>query len=398
MGYISPEEAVKLYEKYGSIRRAARKTGIPRTTFRRRLAAAKTTTDSSYLEAVKQQRVIEELRKKLKAAELDRLTASEVKKYIIKLKDHITDTPDWVTEDSTDTDLITGIPSVMLSDFHWSEVVDPEQVFGKNEYRLEIAEKRLRYVIDRIITVLTKTLAVNEYPGIVVNLAGDLISGDIHDELTATNEKPIMPTFLHLYENLIAAVEKLANVFGNVFIPCVHGNHSRNTKKVQAKDQAYTNFDWLLYHMLAKYFEDNDNVKFLIADGADVQYKVYNHVYRLTHGNQFRGGNGTIGFIYPVARGHMKKQTAAVSYDHEYDTLLIGHFHQYMTLGNVIVNGSLVGYNEYALSNNYPFDLPKQALWITNKKYGITLNTPIIASDVECDRSTSWVSVFDKKI
>ncbi len=395
MLYLTPEEALDLYKKYGSIRRAAREAGIPRTTFRRRLAKARQEVDDDcFFETQRLKRQISELKKELKGFKDVKLTLKEVRDYIIGLRNYNPSPPDWLS--SPTTGIVGGVPSLMLSDLHWSEVVDKDQVFGKNEYNSDVAAKRLYNVVERSIDILFDGMADTNYPGIVVNLAGDMISGDIHDELTATNDKPVMPTFLDLYNNLIAVLERLASVFGKVFVPCVHGNHSRNTKKIQAKDQAYTNFDWLLYNMLAKHFEDDNRLSFLIADGVDLQYRIYNHTYRLTHGNQFRGGSGIIGFVYPVMRGNIKKHSAAASYDYEYDTLLIGHFHQYMTLGNVIVNGSLVGYNEYALANNFPFELPKQALWITNPNYGITMNTPVIASGIDIKRNVDWVSVLSK--
>lgn len=398
MSYLTPEEAVKLYNKYGSIRNAAKQIGMPRTTFRRRLSKAKIDKENNpyFLEVLNNKQKVDKLLKDIRKLKAKVLTSDEVREHIIGIKKHNFKPPRWLEEPSLEVDIIGGTPSIMLSDFHWSEVVDPDQVFGENEYNIRIAEQRLRKTIDRVITILKHNLSESNYPGIVVNLAGDLISGDIHDELTTTNEKPVMPTFLNLYDNLAAALKKLANEFGNVFVPCVHGNHSRNTKKIQSKDQAYTNFDWLLYNMLEKHFEKDERVNFYVSDGVDLQYKVYNHTYRLTHGNQFRGGSGIIGFIYPVARGHQRKYSAASTYNQAYDTLLLGHFHQYITLGNVIVNGSLVGYNEYALSNNFTYELPKQALWITNPKYGITMNMPVLSTECDNVSDTKWVSIQSK--
>jgi len=393
MMYLTPEEALDLYKQYGSIRRAAREAGIPRTTFRRRLNAARELgEDDGFFEAQKLNRHISELKRKIRELESKSVTSKELKDYIHSLSNYKAEIPKWL-DSYKDTGITGGVPSIILSDLHWSEVVDKTQVFGKNSYNLDIASKRLHTVIDRVIDILFNEFNEPDYPGIVVNLAGDMISGDIHDELTATNEKPVMPTFIDLYENMVSVISRLADTFGNVFVPCVHGNHSRNTKKIQAKDQAYTNFDWLLYNMLAKYFNDDNRVSFLIASGADIQYKVYNHVYRLTHGNQFRGGSGIIGFVYPVMRGQIKKHSAAATYNNEYDTLLLGHFHSYMTLGNIIVNGSLVGYNEYALSNNLPFEMPMQALWITNPRYGITTRIPVLACDVDEGDGVDWVSI-----
>lgn len=394
---ITPEEALRLYRKYGTIRSAARHSGIPRTTFRRRLAAANGTNNPSVPKQQKHNlltKQIADLKRELRKANEYKLTLKEVREYIFKLKCNVDVVPRWLDTYHTGPEFTSGVPSLLLSDFHWSEVVDPQQIFFKNKYDLDVAERRLENITLRTIHILKECITANKYPGIVINLGGDMISGDIHDELTVTNDKPIMPTFIDLYTNMVRVLTRFAEEFGKVFVPCVNGNHSRTTKKIPAKDRAYTNFDWLLYHMLAKYFEDDHRVTFYIGDGGDVQYKVYGHIYRLTHGDQFRGGSGLLGLVAPVMRGEFKKRTASTSYNYRYDTLLMGHFHQYMTLGNVIVNGSLVGYNEYAMLNNFPFDIPKQALWITNKDYGITLQVPVIAkTECDTDSSTDWVSI-----
>ena len=397
MANITPEEALRYYKEEGSIRKAAKAAGVPRTTFRRYLnkARIKYGEFGSGMRLQSLQKQVSDLKTELKYAKSHRLTTKEVKAYILKLNTDVSNVkPNWLYDDVESYNFISGVPSLMLSDFHWSEVVDPDQVFDKNIYNLEVASERLHIVVRNSINILKYGLTGGKYKGIIVNLAGDMISGDIHDELSITNDRPIMPTFLNLYSEMISVITKYIEEFGRVFVPCVHGNHTRTTKKIPAKDRAYTNFDWLLYNMLAKYFEDDNRVDFLIADGGDIQYKVYDHVYRLTHGDQFRGGTGFLGAAAPIIRDEQKKRSASTSYNYSYDTLLLGHFHQYMTLSKAIVNGSLVGYNEYALLNNFPYELPRQALWVTNPTYGITVQAPVVASDIQSDKpTTEWVSV-----
>src|SRR5262245_10319564 len=143
-----------------------------------------------------------------------------------------------------------GVPTLFLSDLHWGERVFPSQVNGVNEFDLSIAHARMEHTINTAIYLL-RILGQGkmDYPGIVVPLGGDMISGDIHEELATTNELATMPTLLDLYETLIAALKTLADQFGSVFVPCVSGNHGRNTKKIFAKNRNHTSFDWLLYQM-----------------------------------------------------------------------------------------------------------------------------------------------------
>jgi hypothetical protein len=113
----------------------------------------------------------------------------------------------------------------------------------------------------------------------------------------------------------------------------------------------------------------------------------------LSHGDQFRGGDGMIGALGPIIRGDHKKRSRNAQIDLEYDTLILGHWHQYIHMRRLIVNGSLKGYDEYAYGNNYPFEPPTQALWMTHPKYGITYRAPVYVDRLREPPKTAWVSV-----
>lgn len=163
--------------------------------------------------------------------------------------------------------------------------------------------------------------------------------------------------------------------------------------KTRMKGRNHTSFDWLTYSFLAKRFEGDKRVSFFIPDAPDAYYKIYNHKYLLTHGDMLgKGGDGIIGAIGPIIRGDVKKRSRNAQVDMEYDTLLCGHYHQLMMLERVIVNGSLKGYDEYANANNFGFEQPRQALWITHPHQGITFSMPVnVDVKRKQDIKTDWV-------
>lgn len=271
-----------------------------------------------------------------------------------------------------------GTPVLVLSDLHWGEVVDPKQIGGVNKYDLDIAQERLKHVVQRAVDLLRIVDAGMTYDGIVVVLAGDNCSGDIHEELQATNELPTIPTILDLAAHLESAIGMLAGVFGKVYVPCVTGNHGRNTRKVWAKDRTRTSFDWLLYKMLERSFRDDERVTLGIADGPDLPFTVHGRRYLLTHGDRLgSGGDGMIGFLGPVTRGDHKRRTRQQQIGQPYDALICGHWHQYVHTQRLIVNGSLKGYDEYAYTEAFPFEPPQQALWVVHPKHGETFRMPV---------------------
>ena len=77
----------------------------------------------------------------------------------------------------------TAVAVAMLSDTHWDEVVRPEEVGGVNKYDRAIAEQRLARWVTKVIELSRDYVANVEVSSLVVLLGGDLVSGDLHEEL-----------------------------------------------------------------------------------------------------------------------------------------------------------------------------------------------------------------------
>ena len=307
------------------------------------------------------------------------------------------DAPAWMVTAKGDKSS-PGVPTLFVSDLHWGEVVYPSQINNVNKYNIRIAHERMGVLVNSAVRLLKIISPKMDYPGIVIPLGGDMISGNIHDELTATNELNSMPAVLDLYGVLVGMIGVMADTFGRVFLPCVSGNHGRDTRKIWHKDRHATSFDWLLYRFLAKHFDGDKRITFFIPDGPDAYYKVYNHAYLLTHGDQFRGGDGIIGVMGPIIRGDTKKRSRNSQIDMDYETMLLGHFHQYVHHRRFIINGSLKGLDEYAYNANFGFEPPQQALWLTHPKHSITFRMPVYVDRKREPAKTTWVSVPGDKI
>jgi hypothetical protein len=101
-----------------------------------------------------------------------------------------------------------------------------------------------------------------------------------------------------------------------------------------------------------------------------------------------------IGALGPIIRGDHKKRSRNGQIGQEYDTMILGHWHQLIQLRRLIVNGSLKGYDEYANNGNFGFEPPQQGLWITHPLYGITFQMPVyVDRQAPQKMSPNWVSV-----
>jgi len=342
------------------------------------------------------------MRARCKTLTKEALTDEKVRRVIFEIAHTKPTTPAWLTKAAAAIETLPGVPILFGSDWHWGEVVNPDEIGGVNQYNLEIAQQRLHRLIDTTIELLTNHMVNPKYPGIVFALGGDMVSGDIHEELSETNEAPIMPVVLDLIDHLTVAIRRLKAVFGKVFLPCVAGNHGRNTHKVRAKQFNHNSFDWLIYQCLDRRFADDPDVVFYIPEGTDALVTVAGHRYCFTHGNQFRGGDGMIGALGPIIRGDHKKRGRNSQVGMEYDTLVLGHWHQLVQTKRYIVNGSLIGYNEYAYAGNFGYEPPQQALWLSHPKHGITFSMPVNVDDDYTKKHTRkgkqpWVEFYDAR-
>jgi hypothetical protein len=294
-----------------------------------------------------------------------------------------------------------GCPITMWSDGHHGEVVKPQGVTNCNEFNKDIARQRYYRLFDTVVDVCYNHMgrANKEYPGIIVCLGGDMVGGDIHEELARTNDLPPLKASHEMADILCAGLELMASKFGKVYVPCVVGNHGRTTKKPPFKDIVDFNYDGSLYKNIEKYFrKDKKFIHIDAPESADLHFKSYGVKYMMTHGDHLGtgGGDGIIGAIGPIMRGSIKlgQQTHKMGID--FDELLMGHFHRLMWLPGVTVNNSLKGFDEYAaLKLRVPPTRPSQALWFNHPEHGTTARWEIFLEGrkpAETQQERVWAS------
>lgn len=333
------------------------------------------------------------LERLLRERRRESVDAAYLREVAFKLAAERPDVPRW-TRTPSGASGSAGIPTLLLSDLHWGEVVRPSEVWGLNEYDLAVAQRRLRRVVESAMHLLRDHIVSRAgYPGIVVQLGGDMVSGSIHEELLATDEAPPAACVVDLVGHLAAAIRMLADDFGRVMVPCVTGNHGRATTKTWKKRRAHTSWDWMVYQMLEREFVHDERVSFHVSDDTDVRYTLFGGPgtrptrYLLTHGDELgvKGGDGIIGALGPIRRGVVKITRAEAAVGREHDVMCMGHWHQYIALPDTIVNNTLKGYDEYARAQRFTHSTPSQALWLTHPRHGVTIAAPVFAEDARVD-------------
>ncbi len=310
---------------------------------------------------------------------------------IQNIETHTPDPPPWLAPEPSGKH--HGLPVLLLTDTHFDEVVVPEEVMGLNAYNREIAELRLKKAFEGAISIPQNWMGSKlTKDGIILAFGGDLITGEIHDELTATNQAMITESLYYWLDPMIAGIRMLREEYGKVHVVVVDGNHDRFYKKKRSKKAARSSFAWLFWKVLARDFKRFTTVSFQIPDSRDTIFPVYDKRVLLHHGDQFRGGSGISGVVSPLHIGDYRKRrkhASAESYtgrsDLRFDLQIMGHFHHRNSLPGIITGGCLKGYDEYAMTGNFPFDEASQELMIFTPERGLTFQAPIYVQDKEAE-------------
>lgn len=387
-------------EQHGSGAAAARALNLHRASFNESIKEAK---ERGLMATTRLQRTEDKLRQKvrnleaeLNAVKKETLAAEEIRAKIYGLAETSPEPPEWLIEKPKKG--LPGVPMTIWSDFHWGERVFKEQMEGTNEFNRLIAKKRFKRLVQTTLHLCQDHMVNAKYPGIVIELLGDMITGTIHEELKDTNDGSLQETLLELQEVLIWGLTIMAKRFGRVFVPCVPGNHGRMSLKPRAKNRVFESYEWNLYCQLERHFRNDQRIQFYIPSSGDAHFSVLGHRFLATHGDALgvKGGDGIIGAIGPITRGTIKIGRSEAQIGRDFDTLTIGHWHTYIPRGdatNVIVNGSLKGYDEYArVMLRAAYARPSQALWFIHEQHGFTAQWPVYLDDRPSNKGAPWVT------
>ena len=268
-----------------------------------------------------------------------------------------------------------------FGDIHVDETVLKSMINGLNEYNPEIAKQRGELYFKRLLYVVNQCRKGGIIiDNLVLHLAGDGISGWIHEELKQTNSITPIQGCILLEEIYIKGLKFLSEYgkFKKIVVICTIGNHSRITEKNQYKNSATTSYEYLVYTHIIKFAElaGLSNIEFKLSDSKFIYYKIYNKVNMFSHGNHFNYQGGIGGIEVPVKKWVLREN--AINKDWGgIDMAWIGHWHTYLNLQHVRINGSVIGYNEMGRAFGFTPEPPMQQFQLLDKKRGFTINNPI---------------------
>lgn len=262
----------------------------------------------------------------------------------------------------------------LFSDAHIEETVKPESVLGKNEYSVDIAEQRIKNYFQN----LGECLKVDEVKYLIFASLGDTISGMIHSELEQCNGLSPLKAISKAQSLIVSGLKYLCENTDLKIIKFIGivGNHSRTTKKIQHANGFEMSYEWLMYQNIKDQCE---------ALGLQIDFAIPESEVALVnapdgrrllfcHGFQIKSsGSNAICGIYPALNRLSLKWTKIFHQDRIY----LGHFHSCTSIPNAAVNGSIIGYNSFALTNGFEYQEPCQYYEVIDSKLGQLLERKI---------------------
>jgi len=269
---------------------------------------------------------------------------------------------------------------VQLSDTHFGKIILPSTVNGLNEHNPDIARSRMDYLAENLIKMVRKERSEVKIDTLVLGLGGDFMENDmLHDhsqKATAFSQMQEILFARELIHKFIKTVAENGN-FKKIMIPCVRGNHSRTTKKMNSTIDYLTNFESLLYNLLKQDFSDS-LFDWYAPDSDICEFQVYDKRIRSLHGWQVKSGGGIGGLTIPLNKYILRMdQTSKCDYN------LMHHYHSlsYPT-ANCTLNGSLCGYDTFAMQIGASFQKPMQSFQLLDKNRGFTIKAPLFCEKV----------------
>ena len=266
-------------------------------------------------------------------------------------------------------------PVIVASDWHAEELITRAQTSGLNEANPEVNEKRIKRFFTaslRLVKLLNVDVKINT---VVLGLLGDFITNELHGAENAENNAMGPTDAIVFVQNLIVGGIDfyLNNSDYNFVIVCKVGNHGRTTLKTRFSAENAHSLEYLLYRYLEAYYRGEDRIRFVIEDGYHTYLPVYGETLRIHHGHAVNFGGGVGGLTIPANKKIANwNQGRAASID------VFGHFHQRMITKRFAANGSLCGYNGFAVSIGAEYEPPMQNLLLFDKKRGKTCDWPIL--------------------
>ncbi len=257
-------------------------------------------------------------------------------------------------------------PVFVVSDTHFGERVTLQESLGTNTYDLKIAAARMSKCWDNMLWLRKDMARTQTCDDTYLALNGDIVSGDIHPELSETNDGGMRSQCDAAFEALVPGIREMALATpGVLHVVCIGGNHGRLTHKTQIKNGSEHSAEHLgVYDPLRRALGDmKGKIAWHIPQAERYVIEVHGRRVSQQHGTMIRSQGGIGGTLVPMTRWVTRTNDA--------DLYIFGHFHEADAYGKIIKNGALIGESGYTKWLGVESRPPEQVAFVLDADAGV---------------------------
>jgi hypothetical protein len=238
----------------------------------------------------------------------------------------------------------------LFSDWHFGmDVNNSTNVFNKQVFN---------HRVEKLVSKIIEHGQRNKIHTLHVGQLGDLLAGMIHVSTRVQANEDVIEQTKYVSEVLAEVLSTLANIFPHIKYYNVIGNHGRTGNKhdVGIKE----NFEYLIPWFLEARLRDFDNIEIITDQDGYITTKIFNEDIVLVHGNYDRVDQCVTRL--PQILGYVPNYIIGGHVHHNYEK-------EYGRT-TVIVNGSLIGADDYAMQGRYGAK-PSQKFMVFDENEGL---------------------------
>lgn len=276
--------------------------------------------------------------------------------------------------DSKSSSVVEAV--MQITDGHMGSVQEAIEVEGFNEFNPDVCRARQLDYAHRFCKYIDRARLGYGIDKVSVLVTGDLISGDIHQELQVTNAFPVTVQVVEAATVLAEQLNVLCQNFEEVEVHFISAdNHGRLTRKPQAKEEGINSMNYLVGVLAQAYTKKFPNLKFNIYAMHEKVVTCLNRNYLISHGH---GMKSWLGIPYYAAERKLGKEAQArmsLIMNHKlkmaeigFHKMVVGHFHVPIDAPMYSFCGSVQGTDAYDHKDGR-YAAPSQAAWLVHERY-----------------------------
>lgn len=267
---------------------------------------------------------------------------------------------------------------VLRSDAQVGSRVDPQFTSGLGKYDWKTYVSRLERLTQKIFMFHEQDHKALGLKRLISPQLGDQVEGElIFPGQSYTLELPLVD---QVFQSVEVEVNRfwlpLSEIFDNIELFCVIGNHGRQGRKGDGSER--TNWDYVYYRCLKQILETSTtHVKVHVSESPIMLVEHGKYLFCYKHGDDVQSWMGVP--YYGLDRSVNKTSRM---FNRVMDYTCVGHFHQPGNLSDTIfINGTMVGGSSLSINKMACSGRPSQEMFYFDNNHGINRKSTIYLAD-----------------